>query len=301
MQPARPLLQVLVVDDHEIIRLGVRHLLEQRARCVDAASLADAQARLAEQKFDLMLLDLGLGADFSLAALPALRADNQQVAASFFTDPAMAELPYARGELLALRWNAALRARGHLGLDPVMRGLMLPPAQAQRQGPLSKPLITHRLLAALRPTLGETPLQDLSQFIEQGLPFELSDTTLGPCFRLAPDALADQPRYEAVADGLNEPRCRAWIGIGGDAPDPSAGADAAGGTRTVMVCKAIKGKKAKVCKPTVVRAKALKAGAKPAAPDQGAKPAAGRPKAGKAKAAATSSKKAKPRKHAAAR
>lgn len=232
---------------------------------------------------------------------PALRADNQQVAASFFTDPAMAELPYARGELLALRWNTALRARGHLGLDPVMRGLMLPPAQAQRQGPLSKPLITHRLLAALRPTLGETPLQDLSQFIEQGLPFELSDTTLGPCFRLAPDAAAEQPRYEAVADGLNQPRCRAWIGIGGDAPDPSAGADAAGGTRTVMVCKAIKGKKAKVCKPTVVRAKALKAGAKPAAPEQGAKPAAGRPKAGKAKAAATSSKKAKPRKHAAAR
>jgi len=223
---------------------------------------------------------------------PALRADNLQVAASVFTDPAMAELPHARGELLALRWNTALRARGQLGLDSVMRGLMLPAAQAQRQGPLSKPLITHKLLAALRPALGETPLHDLSLFIDQGQPFELGDATLGPCFRLAPDAPADQPRYQAVADGLLQPRCRAWVGIGGDAPDPNAGwAEAeTGGTRTVMVCRKVKGKKAKVCKPAVVKAKALKAGAKHTASGKG------KHKAGKGKAAAASGKKAKPKK-----
>lgn len=228
---------------------------------------------------------------------PALRADNQQVAANFFTDPAMVELPYARGELLALRWNTALRARGQLGLDSVMRGLMLPAAQAQRQGPLSKPLITHKLLAALRPALGETPLHDLTQFVDQGQPFELGDGTLGPCFRLASDAPADQPRYQAVADGLLLPRCRAWVGIGGDAPDPAAGpADAeGGGTRTVMVCKKVKGKKAKVCKPTVVKAKAAKPGASKAVAGKG------KHKPAKGKAVAASGKKAKAAKKSAAR
>ena len=63
-----------------------------------------------------------------------------------------------------------------------------------------------------------------------------------------------------------------------------------GGTRTVMVCRKVKGKKAKVCKPAVVKAKALKAGAKHTASGKG------KHKAGKGKAAAASGKKAKPKK-----
>jgi len=99
MQTARPLPQVLVVDDHEIIRLGVRHLLEQRAHCVEASSLSEAQARLREQTFDLMLLDLGLGADFSLAALPALREAHPRLKIIVLT--AMAEELYAERALKA--------------------------------------------------------------------------------------------------------------------------------------------------------------------------------------------------------
>jgi DNA-binding NarL/FixJ family response regulator len=71
-EPAPPL-RVLVVDDHDIVRLGVRQLLGPRAQVTDAASLAEARALLGRQAFELMLLDLGLGEDFSLAALPALR------------------------------------------------------------------------------------------------------------------------------------------------------------------------------------------------------------------------------------
>jgi hypothetical protein len=197
------------------------------------------------------------------------RVDNQQLAARFFADPAVAELAYARGELLAQRWNNALRAKGQPGLDPVMRQLLLPAAQAQRQGPMSKPLVTHRLLAALRGKLGESPLHDQTQFIDQGATFDLTDTSLGPCFKLAPGGAGEAPRYQAVADGLLQPRCRAWAGIGGDAADPQAAqavaedddAPAVATTRTVKVCKKVKGKKAKVCKTTVVKTKAGKAGA----------------------------------------
>jgi two-component system, NarL family, response regulator FusR len=65
---------VLVVDDHEIVRLGVRHLLGERARVVDVSTLKMARAELASGHFDLLMLDLGLGDDFSLSSLPQLRA-----------------------------------------------------------------------------------------------------------------------------------------------------------------------------------------------------------------------------------
>ncbi len=69
-------LTVLVVDDHEIVRLGVRHLLGARAAVTECSNLKAARAALVASPFDLLLLDLGLGDDFSLTALPQLRADH---------------------------------------------------------------------------------------------------------------------------------------------------------------------------------------------------------------------------------
>lgn len=67
-------LQVLVVDDHEIVRLGVRGLLAARgAQVHEASDPRSAMARLREVPCDLMLLDLALGDDFGLTALPRLR------------------------------------------------------------------------------------------------------------------------------------------------------------------------------------------------------------------------------------
>ena len=68
-------LKVLVADDHDIVRLGVRHLLGERAEIADAATLPEARTLLAREPFDLLLLDLGLGDEFSLSALPQLRQD----------------------------------------------------------------------------------------------------------------------------------------------------------------------------------------------------------------------------------
>jgi two-component system, NarL family, response regulator FusR len=72
-------LKVLVVDDHAIIRLGVRHLLGDSADITDAESLVQARAALAQGRFDLMLLDLGLGDEFSLTGLPLLRQSAPQM------------------------------------------------------------------------------------------------------------------------------------------------------------------------------------------------------------------------------
>lgn len=72
MPPVSPL-KVLVVDDHDLVRLGIRQLLGPRADVTDVGSLQEARVQLASQRFDLLLLDLGLGNDFSLTALPEWR------------------------------------------------------------------------------------------------------------------------------------------------------------------------------------------------------------------------------------
>jgi DNA-binding NarL/FixJ family response regulator len=69
-------LNILIVDDHDIVRLGVRQVLERLPRPCrfrDAASVRDAIDALTQQPADLLMLDLGLGDDFALGALPRLR------------------------------------------------------------------------------------------------------------------------------------------------------------------------------------------------------------------------------------
>jgi DNA-binding NarL/FixJ family response regulator len=68
-------LRVLVVDDHDIVRLGVRSLLAGRALVREAGDVPGAIALLAGEACDLLLLDLSLGDQFGLTALPRLRAE----------------------------------------------------------------------------------------------------------------------------------------------------------------------------------------------------------------------------------
>jgi hypothetical protein len=107
---------------------------------------------------------------------------NAPLAAAAASQPALAALQSARGEWLALRWHNALRAAGQPGLEALMRRLLVPPSQARREGPVSAPLATHRLLAALRKVLGEQPMRDLDRLIEQGEAFDFAPGALGPCF-----------------------------------------------------------------------------------------------------------------------
>ena len=103
--------------------------------------------------------------------------------ASPATPPATAiELAGIRGELLALQWHVGLRASGHPGLDSTMRRLLLAPAKASHEGPISAPLVTHRLVAALRPVLGDTPLRDISRQVDQADLPTFGPGLLGPCF-----------------------------------------------------------------------------------------------------------------------
>ena len=98
-------LRILLVDDHPLVRLGVRHLLEQPdavsqpLELHEADTLEAAQLALAQCPFDLVLLDLALGDQFALRALPQLR--ERAGRARFIVLTSMSEALYAEQALRA--------------------------------------------------------------------------------------------------------------------------------------------------------------------------------------------------------
>ena len=119
-----------------------------------------------------------------------------------------------RGEWLAMQWHTALRNQGLPGLDTVMKRLLLSPAQSRHEGPQSAPLATHRLVAALRPALGDAPLHDIGRVIARGEALGAVPGALGPCFVVQPGPpLAVQVPAQAMA----QPACLGWLGLGAEA------------------------------------------------------------------------------------
>ncbi|MDH4393450.1 MAG: hypothetical protein QE285_18755 [Aquabacterium sp.] len=146
---------------------------------------------------------------------PARALPNAQLAAGSMLSPQLAMLQAMRGEWLALHWHQALRRAGHPGLDAVLRQQLVPAAQARREGPMSAPLATHRVVASLRGVLQDQPLRDLQLYIEQGQPFGFGTDSLGPCFQLAASpGRSAPPTYRPVAGALQQPACQGWLGLG---------------------------------------------------------------------------------------
>lgn len=135
----------------------------------------------------------------------ARQRDNAAVKTQFFTDRAVGELPYQRGELLALRWDAQLRARGHT-LAGVLRNLLLPPGPQ----PSRPPLATERLLDALTRVLGPGPRADVQRVVEQAGPIDYDAALLGPCFVIEP---VQHARWALGFDGERSFRERRVTGL----------------------------------------------------------------------------------------
>lgn len=152
-------LRVLVVDDHDVVRLGVRHLLGGRGTVREAGDVASALALLAQQRAELLLLDLSLGEDFGLTALPRLKAASPGMRVIVLTS--LAEDLYAERALKAgadgFVSKSALGATlleavetvlaGRVYVSPAMGDILL---RRLRAGPEARPDLSPREIEVLR-------------------------------------------------------------------------------------------------------------------------------------------------------
>ena len=80
--PARARQQVLVVDDHPIVRLGLRRLMEQQrdlAVCAEAESTDEAEAAIRKLRPDLVVIDISLKQGDGIELVKRVRADNPKL------------------------------------------------------------------------------------------------------------------------------------------------------------------------------------------------------------------------------
>jgi two-component system response regulator NreC len=126
---------VVIADDHAVVRQGLRLLLETETDLdvIGEAGDLEETARLAgELRPDILLLDLHMGRELSLTALPQLRATAPATAVVILTmqdDPAFARQALAAGavgyvlkETSRAELARAIRtvAKGGTYLDPAV-------------------------------------------------------------------------------------------------------------------------------------------------------------------------------------
>ncbi|HEU5098889.1 MAG TPA: response regulator transcription factor [Roseiflexaceae bacterium] len=73
----QPAIRVVLIEDHAVVRAGLRLLIESRQELKvvgEAANHAEALAMVAREQPDIILLDLDLGAENGLDLLPNLRS-----------------------------------------------------------------------------------------------------------------------------------------------------------------------------------------------------------------------------------
>ncbi len=72
---ARHKIGILIVEDHEVVRFGIRHMLEKHPHLEivgEAANLADALAIASREKPEIIILDLCLGQENGTDIIPEL-------------------------------------------------------------------------------------------------------------------------------------------------------------------------------------------------------------------------------------
>jgi predicted metalloprotease with PDZ domain len=113
----------------------------------------------------------------------AANATNDQVMRDFWQSRDVQDLPYRRGEFLAMRWNARLHAETPgQSLDALLRGMLTKPGETD--------LATLRLTRALSPHIRGVE-GDIERFIERGEAMEFSKDLAGPCFTAYDEALGE--------------------------------------------------------------------------------------------------------------
>ena len=78
---ARPTIGILVVEDHEVVRLGLRHMMEQHPHMQivgEATNQADALAIASREKPEIIILDICLGKENGADIIPELLSISEE-------------------------------------------------------------------------------------------------------------------------------------------------------------------------------------------------------------------------------
>ena len=163
---------VVLADDHRVVRSGLRLLLESDGRFSVVGEAGDVQgtiARVRECRPRVLVLDLNMGGESSLDAIPQLRAgmpDTQIVVLTMQEDPGFAQAALSAGAAGYVLKDAAdaelmnavvSAADGRIYLNPALEAKLAAPPSASDSRPdtLSPREVEILRLIALGHTNGE--------------------------------------------------------------------------------------------------------------------------------------------------
>jgi len=175
--------RVVLVDDHALLRIGVRQLLAAEADLdvvADVGSLREAREALVRHKPDLLVLDLGLGDEFSLGWLPRLREDSPAtriLVLSSHAEQLYAERVLRAGAQAYMMKSASseelLRAvrrvlAGQIAVSVAQQEAMLQRA-AGRGSDVAKPELSARELEVLRHVAAGRSTAEIAQLLHRSV------------------------------------------------------------------------------------------------------------------------------------
>lgn len=132
MEPTEPT-RIVLADDHAVVRSGLRMVLEGEAGfavVAEAGTVEETLRKVRAIRPDVLVLDLNMGSESSLPAIPTLRADVPQTAIVVLTmqnEPAFARQALQDGAAAYVLKEAAddelvhavhAAARGEIYLNP---------------------------------------------------------------------------------------------------------------------------------------------------------------------------------------
>lgn len=149
-------MRILLADDHEVVRRGVRQTLEETfpgAEFGEAVTCAETLARAHEGGWDLLMLDLNMPGRGGLAVLAELHAQQPQLKILV-----LSMSPEEEFAVRALKAGAA----GYLGKQAVARELVAAVRKVLGGGRYITPVVAERLAAGLNIDKVSAPHEGLS-------------------------------------------------------------------------------------------------------------------------------------------
>lgn len=156
-------MKIMVVDDHEVVRLGLRGLLERQSgwQVVAEASTADeAVSRALEYRPDVVVMDIRLSGSSGIEACRRIIAQVPETRVIMLTS-------YAEDELLfdAIAAGAAGYVLKQIGSDELVRAIEM----VGRGEALLDPSLTRRVLAKVREAARKEAFAAFADLTEQEL------------------------------------------------------------------------------------------------------------------------------------